>query len=79
MLVSGTNPLETGTLAEGDANNDNCVSVQDVGILKNTLGKSVGDPGYDARADFNGDSTISITDFNLLKNSFGTCGTGPLR
>src|SRR5207247_7877070 len=48
----GTTQQEMGLLREGDANNDNCVSSQDFTILKNSFGKSVGDPGYDARADF---------------------------
>ncbi len=78
-LASGTNNVEVGTLLAGDANNDNCVNVQDFSVLKNTFGKSVGDPGYDARADFNGDNVISVTDFGLQKNNFGICGAGPIR
>src|SRR5262249_22980962 len=72
-------PVEMGTLLEGDANDDNCVSVIDFTIAKNAFGKSVGDPGYDPRADFNGDNTINVADFNLLKSNFGVCGAGPIR
>ncbi len=78
-LANGTNAVEMGLLLTGDANNDNCVNVQDFSLLKNTFGKSVGDPGYDARADFNGDTSISVVDFNLQKNNFGICGAGPVR
>jgi hypothetical protein len=77
-LAPGINSVEMGTLPEGDANNDNCVSVVDFTLAKNAFGKSEGDPGYDPRADFNGDGTISIADFNLLKGNFGVCGAGPI-
>lgn len=77
-LVSGDNTQEMGLLITGDANNDNCVSAPDFSMLKNTFGKSVGDPGYDARADFNGDDAVSVGDFSLQKNNFGICGAGPI-
>lgn len=77
-LDAGTTQQEMGLLREGDANNDNCVNVTDFNIIKNTFGKSVGDPGYDARADFNGDTTINVTDFSLLRNDFGQCGAAPI-
>ncbi len=78
-LANGTNSVEMGLLLEGDANNDNCVGSVDFNILKNTFGKSNGDPGYDGRADFNGDSTVNVADFGLLKGNFGICGAGPIR
>jgi hypothetical protein len=68
-----------GLLREGDANNDNCASILDFTILKNSFGKTVGDPGYDPRADFNGDNVVNTSDFNLVKGSFGQCGVGPIR
>ncbi len=77
-VSSGFTTQEMGLLRAGDANNDNCVSVQDVGILKNTFGKSQGDPGYDARADFNGDNAVTTVDFNLMKGNFGQCGASPI-
>jgi hypothetical protein len=67
-----------GTLFMGDVNNDNCVNVTDFTLLKNSFGKSLGDPGYDARADFTGDNSVSVTDFNLLKANFGICGAPPI-
>jgi hypothetical protein len=66
--------VEMGLMRAGDANNDNCVSVLDFTILKNTFGKTVGDPGYDPRADFNNDNAVSVADFNLEKSNFGLCG-----
>ena len=70
--------VEMGLMHTGDCDNDNVVSVTDFNILKNTFGKSVGDPGYDDRADFTGDQTVSIADFNLLKGNFGLGGAPPV-
>ncbi len=66
--------LEVGSMRAGDANNDNIVSIQDFNLLKNTFGKTIGEPGYDARADFTGDRTVNIADFNLLRGNFGISG-----
>jgi hypothetical protein len=74
VISAGTNTVEMGLLREGDANNDNCVSIQDFNILRLTFGKAVGDPNYDPRADFNGDSSVSIADNNLLRLNYGVCG-----
>jgi glutamine amidotransferase PdxT len=74
----GTTQVEMGLLLEGDANNDNCVQVVDFSITKNTFGKSIGQPGYDARADFTGDDVVNTLDFNLLKGNFGACGAPPI-
>jgi hypothetical protein len=78
LLVSGTNQVEMGTLLAGDANNDNCVALVDFNLMKSSFGKSLGDPGYDARADFSGDTVVNTVDFGLLRNNFGLCGAGPL-
>ncbi len=71
--------FEVGLMLVGDINNDDVVNVVDFNMMKLTFGKTVGDPGYDARADFNGDQGINITDFNLEKNNFGQTGSPPVR
>src|SRR5207253_10254347 len=76
---SGTTQQEMGLLREGDANDTNCTNSVDFNIVRNSFGKGVGDPGYDAHADFNGDSAVNASDFNLLKGTFGQCGAGPIR
>ncbi len=78
-LAGGINRAELGLQLAGDASNDNCVTVTDFNILRNTFGRSLGDPGYDPRADFTGDNTIAVGDFNLLKLNMGTCGAMPIR
>jgi len=73
-LAGNTSSMEMGTQRAGDATGDNLVSAQDFTILKNSFGKSVGQPGYDGRSDFNRDSLVSSTDFSLLKGNFGQGG-----
>ena len=66
--------VDFGALPQGDANNDNKVTILDFSILATTFGKSAGGPGYDDRGDFNGDAKISILDFSLLATDFGRTG-----
>lgn len=66
--------VEIGTLLAGDANNNNVVTIVDFTIVRNTLGKALGDSGYDARADFNYDDRVNIVDFNLMRNKIGLGG-----
>jgi len=73
-LVAGDNSVDFGTLLEGDANDDNCVTILDFSILVTTFGKCIGNPGFDSRADFNGDGCVTIVDFSLLRKNFGLCG-----
>jgi hypothetical protein len=69
---------EMGLMRAGDCNNDNVVNATDFNILRNSFGKAVGDPGYDARADLNGDQVVNASDFSLLRNNFGFAGAPPL-
>ena len=73
-LAANAPSIEMGMQRAGDATGDNLVSAQDFSVLKNTFGKSVGQPGYDGRADFNRDNVVGSTDFTLLKGSFGQGG-----
>lgn len=73
-LVAGNNNVNIGTLKEGDANDDNTVSLSDFSLLASSFGKSTGEVGFDARADFNGDGLITLTDFSLLASNYGQSG-----
>ena len=79
-LTWGTNTLNLGTLKEGDANNDNVVSILDFSVLATKFGKCAGTGGYDDRPDFNEDDCVTILDFSSLASNFGqmgaTCGGG---
>jgi hypothetical protein len=69
-----TELVEFGTLAEGDANDDNYVLSSDFFILKATYNMAEGDPGYDDRADFNEDQMVTSSDFFLMKNHYNQEG-----
>jgi hypothetical protein len=75
-LAPGANVVSFGTLKEGDANDDNCVTFADFEILADAFW-----PGYDPRADFNQDGVVNILDFSMLRENFAVCGdivvTGP--
>lgn len=78
LTGSGTTNAEMGFMRGGDANNDNIVNTSDFTILKNTFGKSIGQPGYDDRADFTGDQAVNASDFTVLKTNFGMAGGPPV-
>jgi hypothetical protein len=67
-----------GLMKTGDCNDDNVITALDFTVVKNNFGKTIGDPGYDARADFDGDNTITSVDFILQRGNFGTTGAPPL-
>jgi Dockerin type I domain len=67
-----------GLMKAGDCDNDNKVTAPDFVILKNTFGKTVGQPGYDARADFNIDDVVNARDVTLLQGNFGQMGAPPI-
>jgi hypothetical protein len=69
-LAAGSNPINFGTLPEGDANDDNQVTLVDYSILTTTFGKCEGSTSFDGRADFNEDDCIALTDFSLLATNF---------
>jgi hypothetical protein len=68
-LAPGANAESFGTLKEGDANDDNCVTLTDFSILATAFF-----PAYDLRADFNQDGYVSVVDFSMLRENFAVCG-----
>jgi hypothetical protein len=74
VLVTGSNAIDFGTLLEGDANNDNFVTLADLSLLINSFNKTVGDAGYDARADLNNDNFVTLADLSLLISNFNQAG-----
>lgn len=46
----------------GDANGDGSISCADLSIVRASLGKRVGQPGFDPRADITGDGVVDIRD-----------------
>jgi len=73
-LAADTNDVDFGVLREGDANDDNFVTLLDFSILSAAFATCEGDIRYDERADFNVDGCITILDFSLLSTNFGQAG-----
>lgn len=73
-LVGGLNEASFGLLREGDANNDNRVTLADFSLLASSFSAELGDAEFDARADFNGDNQVTLIDFSLLASNFGQAG-----
>ncbi len=70
--------VEMGMMRVGDCNDDNRINSSDFNILRPSFGRSLGDPGYDARADFTGDNRVNSSDFNFLRANFSYSGSPPL-
>jgi PKD repeat protein len=73
-LTRGHNSIDFGELREGDANDDNYVTILDFSLLTSSFAKCEGDNDYNAQADFNGDGCVTILDFSLLVSNFGQAG-----
>lgn len=50
----------------GDLNDDNIVDCADLGIVKASFGKKIGQTGFDIRADVNKDGIVNIRDLSLV-------------
>jgi len=64
--------INLGTLLEGDADNDDAVTLTDFSTLRTTYGATC--PACDESADFNVDGRISILDFSLLRTNYTRSG-----
>jgi photosystem II stability/assembly factor-like uncharacterized protein len=70
QTVSGV----TATLLPGDINNDNKVSLADLGLLADAFDTTPADPDWNANADLNCDGKVDIIDLGLLTDSYGKNG-----
>jgi PKD repeat protein len=55
----------------GDVNRDNVTNIQDVILLSNSFGKSIGQTDYNPAADLNGDGIVNILDLIIMSDNFG--------
>jgi probable HAF family extracellular repeat protein len=62
------------SLANGDVNGDNLVSLGDFNLLRLAFGSTSSSSNWNSAADLNGDGTVSLGDFNLLRHNFGSSG-----
>ena len=74
MTVSGPLTLPALSLVNGDVNGDDVVSAADRAKVTLLLGKSAGDPGFDAACDLNGDGVVTAADRAIVTARLGNVG-----
>lgn len=62
------------SIANGDCDDDNEVTLVDYGQLASSFGKSDGDPGFLPQTDLDGDGETTLVDFGVLAANFGLAG-----
>ena len=69
--ISGLFAPREDIWAKGDANRDGLINENDLAIVRDSLGFSKGEPGYNVNADFNNDGKVDISDLSLVGLNFG--------
>jgi hypothetical protein len=64
----------TTTLLPGDVNNDNMVTILDLGLLADAFFTTPASPRWNANADLNCDNRVDILDLGLLADNFDKIG-----
>jgi parallel beta-helix repeat protein len=78
-LNTDNNSLNDGTVKikaflSGDINHDGVVNTQDLTLLKQAFGSTLGSPNWNANADFNKDNKIDALDLYQLGRNWGKTG-----
>jgi hypothetical protein len=74
LTAGNTTVVNFGTTREGDANNDDHITILDVSSLASSYDSSEGDPDWNPHCDFNRDGNISILDASALVSNYGQDG-----
>jgi PKD repeat protein len=75
VMVSGTTiPVDFDTLREGDANNDDAISLADYALLYAAYGSEPGDGNWNDNCDFNRNGAVDLGDYALLYSNYGQSG-----
>lgn len=61
-------------LFNGDADEDNEVTIGDYAIVSTAFNSAPGDPNWNPMADFNGDEEVNIGDYAILSSNFNMIG-----
>lgn len=79
-LAGYNNPVEFGTLREGDVDNNDVIDINDSELLADAQGSVPGDANWDDRCDFNRNGAVDLQDYALMYTNFGQvgeCGSPP--
>jgi hypothetical protein len=74
MVSGGATPVNFGTLREGDADNDDAISLADYALLYAALGSAPGDASWNDSCDFNRNGAVDLGDYALLYANYGQVG-----
>jgi hypothetical protein len=77
VIVSGTpTSVDFGTLREGDANNDDAISLADYALLYTAYGSTPCpcDANWNDNCDFNRNGAVELGDYALLYTNYGQAG-----
>jgi len=55
----------------GDINGDGTINSEDLSLLTQAYGSTLGDPNWNQNADLNKDNNVNISDLNLLAQNYG--------
>ena len=58
----------------GDINGNGAVDMGDFTIIRESMGSSFPDPGYNLMADLNGNGAVDMGDFTIVRGEMGTSG-----
>jgi hypothetical protein len=70
VIDINTSGVSMGTLLEGNAANDDRISIADFSILTGCYGTLATDPDYNPMADFDGNGEVNIADFSLFSGNY---------
>jgi len=74
LTDGNTTVVNFGTTREGDANNDDHITILDASSLASIYGSSEDDPGWNPHCDFDRDGNINMLDASALANNYGQHG-----
>jgi len=73
-ITAPSGSLDLGVLLEGNANDDDKISIQDFGLLAAAYGAGEGESRFDAATDFDRNHKTNIADFGLLAGNYSLIG-----
>jgi hypothetical protein len=74
VVACATTPVNFGTLREGDATNDDVITLADYSALYVAYGSVPGDANWNANCDFNENDAVDLGDYSLLYTNYGQAG-----
>jgi hypothetical protein len=74
MIACQTTLVDFGTLREGDADNNDVITLADYAALYVAYGSEPGDGNWDPNCDFNQNDAVELQDYALLYANYGETG-----